>query len=73
MTDDLDLCAEDDGRPGSDSAAAGLPAWLTAIREAADETYDANPGKPPSPEVEARIRRALFPPAPDGNSPGRTG
>jgi hypothetical protein len=41
---------------------APVPAWLAAIRAAADEAHDRDPGKPPTPEVANRIRRILWPP-----------
>lgn len=58
MTDCQDLLAPDSGVPGD----VALPAWLAAIRKAADEDFDSNPGRPDAPpEFTARIRRA-FPP-----------
>lgn len=56
MTDDQDPCAEEAG-----DSVGRSPAWLDPIREAAEKAFADNPGKPPAPEVTARLRRILPP------------
>jgi hypothetical protein len=46
----------------ADAANPEIPPWKAALRKAADEAYQRNPGPGElRPEVVARLRRSMFP------------